>query len=63
MTPMANLPPVSLSQWSHLQFSTGINATSSIPVAKLTTGVVDTDGKFATSVIDTSIALDFQKAP
>jgi hypothetical protein len=39
-----------------LQFATGINATSSIPAAKLTTGVVDTDGKFATGVIDTGIS-------
>jgi hypothetical protein len=47
---------VSLSQWCQLQFATGINATSSIPVAKLTTGVVDTDGKFANGVIDTGIS-------
>jgi hypothetical protein len=56
MTPVANLPPVLLSQWCHLQFATGINATSSIPAAKLTTGAVDTDGKFATGVIDTGIS-------
>jgi hypothetical protein len=56
MTPVANFLPVSLRQWCHLQFASGINATSSITAAKLTTGVVDTDGKFATGVIDTGIS-------
>jgi hypothetical protein len=32
-------------------------------VAKLTTGVVDTDGKFATGVLIPAFHLDLQKAP
>ncbi len=40
LTPVANLPPAS-------------TTTPVVPVAKFVAGVVDTGGKFATSVVDT----------
>jgi hypothetical protein len=46
MTPVANLPPVSLIPW---QFATGVVDTGS----KFAAGIVDTGGKFATAVNNT----------
>ncbi len=46
-------------------FANGINDTSSIPVAKFASGVVDIVGKFTTTLIDTVAAghLDLQIFP
>ena len=47
MTPVANLPPISLT-------GPPVSTTVVKLVAKVAAGVVDTGGKFATGVVDTS---------